>query len=177
VVISRPQSRDGFGSSACSWTLHGPGPLHYLAPIPRELGWGKQPASSATDCHHSAATSYPAYLHTAFSPTPTQFLAPLPIDHLEAFCRPIIETGLSPIMGIFSARSSSGKHPDQVKSDTSVADHEVDLSANGGTQDQDEADMAKAGHATANEGEQMDVLIQKIDTKTFTNGALRGDLD
>jgi hypothetical protein len=48
-------------------------------------------------------------------------------------------------MGILSTRSSSRKHPGQVKSDTSVANHEIDLSANGGTQDQDEADMAKLG--------------------------------
>ena len=48
-------------------------------------------------------------------------------------------------MGILSTRSSSRKHPDQVKSDTNVANHEIDLSANGGTQDQDEADMAKLG--------------------------------
>jgi hypothetical protein len=48
-------------------------------------------------------------------------------------------------MGILSTRSSSRKHPGQVKSDASVANHEIDLSANGGTQDQDEADMAKLG--------------------------------
>jgi hypothetical protein len=48
-------------------------------------------------------------------------------------------------MGILSTRSSSRKFPDQAKSDASVANHEIDLSANGGTQDQDEADMAKLG--------------------------------
>jgi len=85
-----------------------------------------------------------SYLHTAFLLLPTQFLLPLPIDHL-AFCRPSLKRELSTIMGILSTRISSSKHPDQVKSETSVANHEIDLSANGGTQDQDGADMAKLG--------------------------------
>lgn len=48
-------------------------------------------------------------------------------------------------MGILSTRSSSRKFPGQAKSDTSVANHEINLSPDGGTQDQDEADMAKLG--------------------------------
>jgi hypothetical protein len=48
-------------------------------------------------------------------------------------------------MGILSSRSNSRKPPGQMKSETSVADNEIDLRANGGTQDQDEADMAKLG--------------------------------
>lgn len=66
-------------------------------------------------------------------------------------------------MGILSTRSSSRKQPDQVKSDTSVANDEIDLSANGGTQDQDEADMAKLGMRQQTKVRRMDDLsIQNL---------------
>jgi hypothetical protein len=68
-------------------------------------------------------------------------------------------------MGILSTRISSSKHPDQVKSETSVANHEIDLSANGGTQDQDGADMAKLGMRQQTKVSKDGCSYPKIDTK------------
>jgi hypothetical protein len=67
-------------------------------------------------------------------------------------------------MGILSTRSSSGKHPGQAKSDTNVANHEIDLSANGGTQDQDQTDMAKLGMRQQTKVSKDGCTCPKIDT-------------
>jgi hypothetical protein len=59
-----------------------------------------------------------------------------------------------------------------MKSDTSVANHEIDLSADGGTQDQDEADMAKLGMRQQTKVS----TLSKNRYRTFTDCAIRGDL-
>jgi len=66
-------------------------------------------------------------------------------------------------MGLLSTGTGSGKQPDRVKSDTNVANHEIELSANGGTQDQDEADMAKLGMRQQTKVRRwMDLSIQSL---------------
>jgi hypothetical protein len=79
-------------------------------------------------------------------------------------------------MGILSSRSSSRKPPVHVKSETSIANHEIDLSPDGGTQDQDEADMAKLGMRQQTKVSRW-MYLSKIRYKTLTDCAIRGDLD
>lgn len=79
-------------------------------------------------------------------------------------------------MGILSTRSSSGKFPDQAKSDTSVANNEIDLSPDGGTQDQDEADMAKLGMRQQTKVSRW-MYPSKNRYKHFTDYTIREDLD
>jgi hypothetical protein len=79
-------------------------------------------------------------------------------------------------MGILSTRSSSRKHPDQMKADTNVAKHEIDLSTNGETQDQDEVDMEKLGMRQQTKVSRW-IYLSKNRYKTFTNYTIRGDLD
>jgi hypothetical protein len=88
----------------------------------------------------------------------------------------IVETGLSTIMGILSTRSSSGKFPDQAKSDTNVANNEIDLSPDGGTQDQDEADMTKLGMRQQTKVSRW-MYPSKNRYKHFTDCTIREDLD
>lgn len=79
-------------------------------------------------------------------------------------------------MGTLSSRSNSRKLPNQVKSETSVANHEIDLGANGGTQDQDEADMAKLGMRQETKVSRW-MCLSKNRYESFTDCGIRGDLD
>ena len=88
----------------------------------------------------------------------------------------IIETGQSTIMGILSTRSSARKFPGQAKSDTSVANHEINLSPDGGTQDQDEADMAKLGMRQQTKVSRW-TYPSKNRYKPFADRTIREDLD